>query len=157
MWVSWCAHTNPIQERRRMTNGARTRVQTHSNQSRICRRDQKRVIVRSDWRIWVPQDRAEMVKETRGRFAEGLARFRDTRESSFEDLAICCLARCGNIPDNCRTDDQELWRRILNLSQSEAKKLGIGKSTLHYLRKNAESDRSFRIQARVRGRLEACL
>jgi CRISPR-associated protein Cas1 len=54
-------------------------------------------------------------------------------------------------------DDQELRRRVLNLSQSEAKKLGIGKSTLHYLRKNAQSGRSFRIQARVRGGLKACL
>jgi CRISPR-associated protein Cas1 len=54
-------------------------------------------------------------------------------------------------------DDQELRRRILILSQSEAKKLGIGKSTLHYLRKSAQSGRSFRIQARLKGRLKACL
>jgi len=58
-------------------------------------------------------------------------------------------------PDLRRTDDFELRRRMLNLSQSEAEKIGIGKSTLHYLRKRAESGISFRIQARVRGRLKA--
>ena len=31
-----------------------------------------------------------------------------------------------------RTDDVDLRRRILSLSQSEAKGLGIAKSTLHY-------------------------
>jgi CRISPR-associated protein Cas1 len=33
-----------------------------------------------------------------------------------------------------RSDTRELRRRILGMSQSEAHKLGIGKSTLHYLR-----------------------
>jgi len=56
-----------------------------------------------------------------------------------------------------RTDDLELRRRILNLSQSGAEKLGIGKGTLHYLRENAQSGRSFRIYTRVRGRLRTCL
>jgi CRISPR-associated protein Cas1 len=34
-------------------------------------------------------------------------------------------------------DSWELRKRILSLSQSEARRLGIGKSTLHYLRKKA--------------------
>ena len=38
-----------------------------------------------------------------------------------------------------RTDDADLRRRILSLSQSEARGLGIAKSTLHYLRKRAKS------------------
>ena len=52
-----------------------------------------------------------------------------------------------------RTDDADLRRRILSLSQSEAKGLGIGKSTLHYLRNNAKDRRSFRIYERVRRKL----
>jgi CRISPR-associated protein Cas1 len=43
-----------------------------------------------------------------------------------------------------RRDDRELRRRILSLSQSQAQKLGIGRSTLHYLRKNAGNERSFK-------------
>lgn len=38
-----------------------------------------------------------------------------------------------------RSDTIETRRRILELTQSEAKKLGIGKSTLHYLRKRARN------------------
>jgi hypothetical protein len=56
-----------------------------------------------------------------------------------------------------KTDETDLRRLILSLSQHKAKELGIGKSTLHYLRKRAGSSVSFRIQARVRGRLKACL
>lgn len=36
-----------------------------------------------------------------------------------------------------RIDDRELRSRILSISQQEASRVGIGKSTLHYLRKNA--------------------
>jgi hypothetical protein len=38
-----------------------------------------------------------------------------------------------------RRDDRELRRRILSLSQSEAQRLGIGRSTLHYLRRKGDS------------------
>jgi CRISPR-associated protein Cas1 len=54
-----------------------------------------------------------------------------------------------------RTDDGELRRRILSLSQSNAKKLGIGKSTLHYLRKNARANRSLRLYQNVREKLRS--
>jgi hypothetical protein len=52
-----------------------------------------------------------------------------------------------------RTDDRELRRRILSLSQPDARKLGIGKSTLHHLHKEARGDHPFTIYAKVRGRL----
>jgi CRISPR-associated protein Cas1 len=52
-------------------------------------------------------------------------------------------------PTLYRTDDKELRRRIVSLSQSEARRLGIGKSTLHYLRKNAESTKPFNIYKRI--------
>lgn len=54
-----------------------------------------------------------------------------------------------------RTDDGDLRRRILSLSQLEAKGLGIGRSTLHYLRKRAKTNRRFRTIGRLRSRLES--
>jgi hypothetical protein len=56
-------------------------------------------------------------------------------------------------PSLKRTDDLELRRRILSLSQSDARRLGIGKSTLHYLRKNTRSQRSFKIYQKVQRKL----
>jgi len=44
-----------------------------------------------------------------------------------------------------RSDTRELRDKVLSLSASEARKLGLGKSTLHYLRKNARSRKSFKI------------
>jgi len=41
-------------------------------------------------------------------------------------------------PKFVRYDDRELRRRILSLTQSEARELGIGKSTLHNLRSRAQ-------------------
>jgi len=52
-----------------------------------------------------------------------------------------------------RMDDREPRRRILSLSQSEALSLGIGKSTLHYLRKRA-AGAYLRIYGPVQERLE---
>jgi len=47
-------------------------------------------------------------------------------------------------------DDRHLRRRIQGLSQSEAQRLGIGKSTLHYLRRNASLRRPFRVCSKIR-------
>jgi CRISPR-associated protein Cas1 len=54
-----------------------------------------------------------------------------------------------------RSDNLEIRRRILSLSQGEAGRSGVGKSTLHYLRSNVESDRSFRIYQKVREKIES--
>ena len=56
-------------------------------------------------------------------------------------------------PDLRRTDSRELRRRILGLPQSEALRLGIGKSTLHYLRGNFGSKISRRLYRKTRERL----
>ena len=56
-------------------------------------------------------------------------------------------------PSLKRTDDQELRRRSLSLSQSDARKLGIGKSTLHYLRGNFGNKISRRLYGKTRERL----
>jgi len=52
-------------------------------------------------------------------------------------------------------DSWELRKRILSLSQSEARRLGIRKSTLHYLRKKARGDRSFSVYKNVRKKLKS--
>jgi CRISPR-associated protein Cas1 len=56
-------------------------------------------------------------------------------------------------PNLRRVDDSELRRRILSLCQQEAQRLGIGKSTLHYLRVNAGSDRPIGIYSKTRRRI----
>jgi CRISPR-associated protein Cas1 len=56
-------------------------------------------------------------------------------------------------PNLRRTDYPELRKRILALSSSNARRLGIGKSSLHYLRKNAGSGREFRVYRKIRKKL----
>jgi CRISPR-associated protein Cas1 len=58
-------------------------------------------------------------------------------------------------PNLRRVDDKYLRTQILGLSQSEARRLGIGKSTLHYLRKNARANRSLRLYQNVREKLRS--
>jgi CRISPR-associated protein Cas1 len=60
-------------------------------------------------------------------------------------------------PSLSRTNDADLRRRILSLSQSEAKRLGIGRSTLHYLRKRARANYRLETYARIRNRFESDL
>jgi CRISPR-associated protein Cas1 len=48
-----------------------------------------------------------------------------------------------------RTDDKELRAKILRMTSVEAKALGIGKSTLHYLRRNATSKTRLRVYQKV--------
>ena len=52
-----------------------------------------------------------------------------------------------------RSDTQVLRKRILELTQGEAKELGIGKSTLHYLRRNAANDKPFKVYLSVANKL----
>jgi len=52
-------------------------------------------------------------------------------------------------PDLRRSDTSEVRRRILELTQREVEKLGIGNSTLHSLRTRARSGRSFRVYSKV--------
>lgn len=53
-----------------------------------------------------------------------------------------------------RTNNQEVRERILALTQSEARERGVGKSTLHYLRRSVKSRRQFKIYRKVRAKLE---
>ncbi len=52
------------------------------------------------------------------------------------------------------SDNRELRERIKSLTSDEARRLGVGKSTLHYLRRNARSERRFRVYGKVREKLQ---
>jgi CRISPR-associated protein Cas1 len=53
-----------------------------------------------------------------------------------------------------KLDSLKLHKRILSMSAYEASKLGIGKDTLHYLRRNAKDYRLFKVYTKVREKLE---
>jgi len=57
------------------------------------------------------------------------------------------------VPKLERRNDRELRAKILALTASQARDLGIGKSTLHYLRGEAGKITSFRIHVRTVARL----
>jgi CRISPR-associated protein Cas1 len=48
-----------------------------------------------------------------------------------------------------RQDDRELRTKIQRLTQSDAKRIGIGKSTLHYLRRKARNEQPFTVYRKV--------
>ncbi|MGA3109046.1 MAG: hypothetical protein ABSD99_06265 [Candidatus Bathyarchaeia archaeon] len=56
-------------------------------------------------------------------------------------------------PNLDRQDDGELRAKILALTAAEARDLGIGKSSLHYLRQKSRSGKPFIIYARTRRQL----
>jgi CRISPR-associated protein Cas1 len=51
------------------------------------------------------------------------------------------------------TNEQELRSKVIALASSEARRLGIGKSTLHYLRKRARDQKPFTIYEPVLAKL----
>jgi len=50
-------------------------------------------------------------------------------------------------------DNRTVRKMILGLTQLEARRLGVGRSTLHNLKENAKKSGSFQIYARVREKL----
>jgi CRISPR-associated protein Cas1 len=76
-----------------------------------------------------------------------LGRYLMGRSSKLDLLQPCPLLT--------RIDSHALRERILALSQPEAQRLGIGKSTLHYLCNSAKNRHPFMVYDRVRKRL-AC-
>jgi len=56
-------------------------------------------------------------------------------------------------PSLQRSDTRDLRNGILEMTQAKARKLGMGKSTLHYLRRNASDDKPFKIYEKVVQRL----
>jgi CRISPR-associated protein Cas1 len=53
-----------------------------------------------------------------------------------------------------RHDDYQLRRRVLSLTQHDARELGIGGSTLHYLRNRAQASHCFKSYKRTLSRLD---
>jgi hypothetical protein len=51
-------------------------------------------------------------------------------------------------------DDRETRERILAITSSHAKQLGIRKSTLHYLRKKAQNEESFIVYETTRRKIQ---
>jgi len=76
-----------------------------------------------------------------------------------QELARFLLWKSGSIdfidpaPILVRTDSRELRKRILELSAKEARKLGIGKSMVHYLKRHARDRKPFKIYKPVLERL----
>lgn len=68
-----------------------------------------------------------------------------------EKSSALCFAEPAPKLERC--DNREIRAKILTLTSSQAKCLGMGKSTLHYLRKKARSDSSFKVYRGVRNRL----
>jgi CRISPR-associated protein Cas1 len=56
-------------------------------------------------------------------------------------------------PELEKSNKQALRQVILSLTQSQARALGIGKSTLHYLRKRAKARQPLRIYSKVREKI----
>jgi hypothetical protein len=50
---------------------------------------------------------------------------------------------------------RELRAKILELTAAQSRELGIGKSTLHYLREKAKNNSSFKTYLKVKRKLEA--
>lgn len=59
------------------------------------------------------------------------------------------------VPKLGRRDSRELRAKILELTASQAEQLGIGKSTLHYLRRSARTEKLFRPHSRTYQRLSS--
>jgi CRISPR-associated protein Cas1 len=112
-----------------------------------------------------PEAKQRFLELLRERFNSGV-RYRDRAlkwDTVIEHKAVelghylvgrtCRLDFSEPSPDLCRIDERKSRRQILNLTQREAQGLGIGKSTLHYLRRNARGERSFVISGKVLDRL----
>ena len=69
----------------------------------------------------------------------------DTQPKSFAALQKAHILGLASTGD----DDPELRERILALTSSQAKQHSIGKSTLHYLRKNAGTKDSFTVYPKI--------
>jgi CRISPR-associated protein Cas1 len=80
-------------------------------------------------------------------------------EQKAVELGKMLVNRCSVVnfeepaPELLSYDDRELRARILSLSQFEAKQLGVGKSTLHYLRRRAVCPSCLRTSRQIAAKL----
>ena len=54
-----------------------------------------------------------------------------------------------------RVDSHEIRQKILSASYSDGNKFGFSKGTLHYMKQNAKSDKSFTLNSHVLGKVKA--
>jgi len=72
-----------------------------------------------------------------------------------QELTRFLLGKSGSldfvepVPELTRSDGREFRERILSLSASEARRPGLGKGTVHYLKKHARDYRPFKIHDRL--------
>lgn len=80
--------------------------------------------------------------------------------NKMQELARFLLGKSGSVdfvmpaPSLVRSDSRELRKRILELTQKEARELGLSRSTVHYLKKQVGDSRPFRIYKPVLRKLQ---
>jgi CRISPR-associated protein Cas1 len=80
-------------------------------------------------------------------------------EQTTVELGRFLVGRAGTLdfsmpsPVLPRTADTELRKKILSLSHSDAEKLGVGRSTLHYLMKKAKDNQAFKLHHKLQSKL----
>lgn len=113
-----------------------------------------------------PEAKQRFIDHVRARFNAGVSyRSRSMNwdtviEQKTEELARFLTGRSPDVDFTEPTpafdnNERELRTRILALTSAEANRLGIGKSTLHYLRHNARECRAFKMRQKTYERLSA--
>jgi len=112
-----------------------------------------------------PEAKQRFLELLRERFNSGVryrgrtSKWDTVIEQKTVELGRCLVGRTVGLdfsepsPNLHGMGDKELRRRILSLTQQEAWRLGIGKSTLHYLRKKEKNHGSVRLYSKVRRKL----
>ena len=113
-----------------------------------------------------PEAKQRFLDLLRERFNSGVAykgrklKWDTIVEQKTAELGRYLVGRTGRLefsepsPNLHRVDDKELRRQITSLYQSDARRLGIGKSTLRYLRDNSKNACSFRVSRATQMKIE---
>jgi L-fucose isomerase-like protein len=62
---------------------------------------------------------------------------------------VLCWVGIPLSPKLARDEDREIRRRILSISEPEARRVGIARNEFYNLRRNVRSKRSFRLYAKA--------
>jgi len=112
-----------------------------------------------------PDAKHRFIQVLRGQFNSGVSykgcvlKWDTVIEQKATELGRFLVGRSREIeftepsPILMRFDALDIRKRILTLTQEHAAKLGIEKSTLHYLRKHALGERSFRLNRKVKEKI----
>ena len=112
-----------------------------------------------------PEARQRFIELLRERFNSGaeyngrVLKWDTLIEQKASELGRLLVSRASAVdfaepsPKFAKYDEHALRAKILTLTQTEAKKLGIGKSTFHNMRKKADCASSFQVYEKVRVKL----